>query len=98
MANKPFPFTVCEECCTGGSGGGITKETDPTVPEWAKAENKPTYTAKEVGALPDTTKIPTRVSELDNDSGYATKEEVGDIETALDNIIAIQNGLIGGDA
>ena len=29
---------------------------------------------------------------------YATKAEVGDIETALDSIIAIQNGLIGGDA
>jgi hypothetical protein len=25
-------------------------ETDPTVPAWAKAENKPTYTAAEVGA------------------------------------------------
>ena len=25
-------------------------ETDPTVPEWAKATNKPTYTASEVGA------------------------------------------------
>lgn len=25
-------------------------ETDPTVPEWAKAETKPTYTAEEVGA------------------------------------------------
>lgn len=26
-------------------------ETDPTVPEWAKAAKKPTYTAAEVGAL-----------------------------------------------
>lgn len=33
-------------------------ETDPTVPAWAKAVNKPTYTASEVGALPDTTIIP----------------------------------------
>lgn len=33
-------------------------ETDPTVPAWAKAANKPTYTATEVGALPDTTVIP----------------------------------------
>lgn len=33
-------------------------ETDPTVPAWAKAANKPTYTAAEVGALPDTTAIP----------------------------------------
>ena len=27
-------------------------ETDPTVPAWAKAANKPTYTATEVGAIP----------------------------------------------
>lgn len=29
-------------------------ETDPTVPAWAKQPTKPTYTAAEVGALPDT--------------------------------------------
>lgn len=33
-------------------------ETDPTVPAWAKAATKPTYTAQEVGALPDDTVIP----------------------------------------
>lgn len=27
-------------------------ETDPTVPAWAKASSKPTYTASEVGAVP----------------------------------------------
>lgn len=35
-------------------GGGIAEETDPTVPAWAKAPTKPTYTADEVGARPDT--------------------------------------------
>ena len=30
-------------------------ETDPTVPSWAKANSKPTYTATEVGALPSST-------------------------------------------
>lgn len=29
-------------------------ETDPTVPTWAKADAKPTYTASEVGAVPTT--------------------------------------------
>jgi hypothetical protein len=29
-------------------------ESDPTVPSWAKAPNKPTYTASEVGARPNT--------------------------------------------
>lgn len=30
----------------------IVEESDPTVPEWAKAKEKPTYTADEVGAQP----------------------------------------------
>lgn len=29
----------------------LQEETDPTVPQWAKEENKPTYTAEEVGAV-----------------------------------------------
>lgn len=33
----------------GGGTGGITTETDPTVPSWAKQPNKPTYTKSEVG-------------------------------------------------
>lgn len=32
-------------------------ETDPTVPEWAKETNKPTYTPSEIGAVPVTRKI-----------------------------------------
>ncbi len=32
----------------------VTGECDPTVPDWAKAENKPAYTAEEVGARADT--------------------------------------------
>ena len=32
-------------------------ETDPTVPAWAKATNKPTYTASEVGAVPTSRKV-----------------------------------------
>ena len=36
----------------GTGSGGILKETDPTVPDWAKQPSKPTYTASEVGALP----------------------------------------------
>lgn len=35
--------------------GYIASESDPTVPNWAKSESKPTYTAQEVGALPDST-------------------------------------------
>ena len=44
-------------------------ETDPTVPSWAKAQSKPTYTASEVGALPDST---TYVSTVNGQSGAVT--------------------------
>ncbi len=58
-------------------GENPQKESDPTVPDWAKAEEKPKYTAEEVGAQPagnyatkDT--IPTKTSQLENDSGFIT--------------------------
>lgn len=35
----------------------LQSESDPTVHEWAKAEQKPSYTASEVGAVPTTRKI-----------------------------------------
>lgn len=72
-------------------------ETDPTVPSWAKASSKPSYTASEVGAvptsrtvngkalsanitlsasdvsaLPSSTSIPSKTSDLTNDSGFLT--------------------------
>lgn len=36
--------------------GFISSETDPTVPSWAKASSKPSYTASEVGAIPTSAK------------------------------------------
>lgn len=79
-------------------------ETDPTVPEWAKESSKPTYTATEVGALPDTTTaaeigalpagtfipstaadvhalpdttvIPTDTSDLTNNAGFITLNDL----------------------
>lgn len=52
-------------------------ETDPTVPAWAKADKKPTYTASEVGALPNTTVIPTTLAGLAEDATHrvVTDEE-----------------------
>lgn len=41
--------------------------------DWAKQQNKPIYTAEEVGALPADTVIPSKTSELQNDSGFLTK-------------------------
>lgn len=41
--------------------------------DWAKQPQKPDYTADEVGALPADTKIPSKTSDLQNDSGFLTK-------------------------
>ena len=41
--------------------------------EWAKQSQKPSYTAEEVGALPESTKIPSKTSDLQNDSGFLAK-------------------------
>lgn len=59
----------------------VAVETDPTVPSWAKANNKPTYTAEEVGALDSNTEIPTKVSDLTNDAGY-----VSDVSGKVDKV------------
>lgn len=62
---------------------GDYTETDPTVPSWAKQPTKPTYTASEVGALPNTTVIPTvptNVSAFTNDAEYVTQEQLDAID------------------
>lgn len=46
---------------------------------------KPTYTAEEVGALPDTTKIPSKTSDIENDLGFLTQHQ------DLSNYIAKDN-------
>lgn len=63
---------------SGAAAGAtaIQEEQDPTVPLWAKQQNKPTYTAEEVGALPDTVTVPTQVSELENDANYISGNSV----------------------
>ena len=45
-------------------------ETDPTVPAWAKAATKPSYTAQEVGAMPANTPIPDISGKADKDNVY----------------------------
>lgn len=65
------------------SGNYLTEETDPTVPAWAKAETKPTYTAEEVGALPNTT--------------LSTIEELGDAITTLSNIVEVLRKSMNGE-
>lgn len=64
----------------GGSGGGVADSVQwanvLNKPSWINSSTKPTYTASEVGALPDSTTIPSKTSQLTNDSGYITYEEV----------------------
>lgn len=64
------------------------EETDPTVPAWAKAANKPTYTANEVGALPNTTVIPTITDTYSSTShnGMSGVAVNSAITTAIGNI------------
>lgn len=73
-----------------------SNETDPTVPSWAKASSKPSYTASEVGALPDTTVIPSATSQLNNDSGYITSSalptNVSDLNNDVPYAVANSDG------
>lgn len=106
------PTKVSELTNDRGYITGYT-ETDPTVPAWAKAASKPSYSKNEVGlgnvdnvkqysaSNPPpypvtsvngktgdvTVSVPTKVSQLQNDSGYLTEadkvEMVSDVIEAL---------------
>ena len=77
-------------------------ETDPTVPNWAKRANKPTYTASEVGALPANTIIPDSLADLNDDINHRVvtdaeketwnaKADISDIPTVPTNVSAFNN-------
>ena len=68
--------------------GYITEETDPTVPSWAKAPNKPTYTAAEVGAIPANQKgAASGVAELDGDGKIPTSQ----LPSYVDDVLEYSN-------
>lgn len=67
-------------------------ETDPTVPEWAKNPTKPEYTASEVGALPDTMKIPSKTSDLQNDSGFISAPATAEAGQVLEVLSVDDSG------
>lgn len=109
MSNKPFPFSVCKQCCNGDVSpeqiaqavgeyleeNPIT-ETDPTVPNWAKQPNKPTYTAEEVNAAHRMDLGNVKELEIGNDAVeginllYRDKADKADTYTKdeVDNLIA----------
>ena len=52
IKNKPtIPSKTSD---LNNDSGFITTETDPTVPSWAKASSKPSYTFSEIGSKPST--------------------------------------------
>lgn len=62
--------------------GGITEETDPTVPQWAKEPNKPTYTYDEI------TEKPTLVEEIDSSIEEDTNELMIELKDKNGNVLA----------
>lgn len=59
-----------EPIAMSGAGGGIAVETDPTVPDWAKADTKPTYDYSEILNTPE---IPEeQVLSISNDTIFLT--------------------------
>ncbi len=70
----------------------ITTETDPTVPQWAKASTKPSYTAQEVGALSssDVANNLTTTAEgkvLDARQGKALKDLIDTTNDLIDDAV-----------
>lgn len=63
-------------------------ETDPTVPAWAKQPQKPTYTAKDVHAMPDNTVIPVVDATLKNYGEAADAKATGSALSQLKNDLA----------
>lgn len=78
----PYLFDDSTKASLALADSALQSETDPTVPSWAKQATKPSYTAQEVGALPNTTTIPTSLSQLTDD---ATHRTVSDTEKSTWN-------------
>lgn len=67
-----YPIKIDKNGHVSAYGTAVTSMPASDVSAWAKASSKPTYTASEVGALPSTTTIPSKTSDLTNDSGFIT--------------------------
>lgn len=73
--------------------GFLTEETDPTVPAWAKTENKPVYNYSEIEGTPDFPTVPTAVSAFENDANYITLAEVPAESQTLADAAALGNSV-----
>lgn len=82
------------------------EEKDPTVPAWAKQPEKPKYTAEEVGALPESTKIPEEyklpVASADTFGGIkaepATEDDTQPVRIGVDGMLYTVPGGSGRDS
>ena len=88
-AENPLISLTIPRGDTGASG--VTKETDPTVPDWAKQPNKPSYTAQEVGADSAGTASSQISTHNTNTSAHA------DIRTLISNLTNRLNTLADSD-
>lgn len=61
---------------TGGVADSVQWRNVLNKPTWVNSSTKPTYTASEVGALPASTTIPSRTSQLTNDSRYVASSSL----------------------
>ncbi len=63
---------------TGEGGGGVADSVQwanvLNKPTWVNSATKPSYTAAEVGALPADTTIPSKTSQLTNDSKFVASD------------------------
>lgn len=79
----------------GGGGSGTTNYNDlnnkPSI-NGTTLQGNITISASDIGALPDTTTIPSKTSDLTNDSGFVTQEYVdnlvGNTSSLLNEAIA----------
>lgn len=78
-SNSAIPTKVSDLTNDSGFITGYT-ETDPTVPAWAKAASKPTYTAAEVGA-PTTQEMNSAIATAIGNSPIESGTGVGSIQT-----------------
>lgn len=82
----------------------IQSETDPTVPDWAKAESKPTYTKSEVGlgnvdntsdankpiSTATQTALNAKANSADVTNALALKADQSDLDALEDDVTAIE--------
>ena len=73
------------------NAGGIVVETDPTVPAWAKEDEKPTYDYSEILNTPEIPEMPENVSAFNNDAGYITSADIPAIPEVPENVSAFNN-------